>query len=743
MLRSRLKKAWYIWKNEGPDMLFYKVRQKVDLNHIFKKSAYSIWIEANETDVMAVTRLNYEPLFSVVIPVYNVEDSMLRACINSVLGQTYHNFEIILVDDASSQASVREVLGEYEGRSGITVIYRKENGHISRATNDGIRAAKGDFVALCDCDDLYAPNALYEIAKKLNEDSTLDYIYSDEDKISQNGKKRSDPFFKPDWSPQTFMSFMYTCHLSVFRREILEKVGGLRVGFEGSQDYDLVLRVMEKTTHIGHVPQILYHWRMREESTANDMAAKPYALEAAAKAKAEALERRGEKGEITLISSVSQHRVTYIPQGNPLVSVIIPSKDNVEMLSMCLLGIVKNTEYQNYEIIIVDNGSKEENRTEIENIVVNYRTAENREIKYLYQPMQFNFSKMCNIGAAEAKGDFLLFLNDDVEVSATIKQNPYFTTQTGQWLSILLGQAQVSYTGAVSCKLYYPEGLQIQHSGVVNLPIGPAHCLYGGSDCYNYYYGRNLLDYNYCSVTGACLMIAREKFDKAGGFDEELSVAYNDVALCFRLVELGYFNVVRNDVALIHHESVSRGLDRASAVKEERRAREMQLLYQKHPKFQKGYDPCYNPNLVSDKVDFSMDMKNAVAHAKIKRLSKKELSKYRRVEQKEEILVYHVDFVEEKAEHVQINGWIYNRQRKSNNHNKVSILLIHENGEVFMVKTARCLRPDLQEQNPDRKQLALAGYEVIFSKKDIPKGEYKIALELDKLYIVCKEGIKF
>ena len=278
--------------------------------------------------------------------------------------------------------------------------------------------------------------------------------------------------------------FMYTCHLSVFRREILEKVGGLRVGFEGSQDYDLVLRVMEKTTHIGHVPKILYHWRMREESTANDMAAKPYALEAAAKAKAEALERRGEKGEITLIPSVSQHRVTYIPQGNPLVSVIIPSKDNVEMLSMCLLGIVKNTEYQNYEIIIVDNGSKEENRTEIENIVVNYRTAENREIKYLYQPMQFNFSKMCNIGAAEAKGDFLLFLNDDVEVSATIKQNPYFTTQTGQWLSILLGQAQVSYTGAVSCKLYYPEGLQIQHSGVVNLPIGPAHCLYGGSDCY-------------------------------------------------------------------------------------------------------------------------------------------------------------------------------------------------------------------------------------------------------------------
>lgn len=742
MLMNQLKKAYYVWQTEGFDMMVYKVRLKLNIKNLFQENAYKKWIKANETNVMEVTELSYNPLFSVVIPVYNVADRMLRECIDSVLGQTYKNFEIILVDDASTQKSVRKVLEEYEGRPGITIIYRQKNGHISRTTNDGIHAAKGEFVALCDCDDLYAPNALYEIAKKLNEDPTFDYIYSDEDKINESGKERSNPFFKPDWSPETFMSFMYTCHLSVFRRTVLEEVSGLRVGFEGSQDYDLVLRVMEKTNRIGHVPKILYHWRMRTESTANQLAAKPYALEAAEKAKKEALERRGQKGEITLIPSISQYRVTYIPQGNPMVSIIIPSKDNTEMLFRCVDGIVKYTDYKNYEVIVVDNGSKEENKIKIERFVSRYQDSGELKIKYRYQPMDFNFSKMCNIGAAEAKGEFLLFLNDDIEVSESVEQHAYFTSQARQWISILLGQAQISYTGAVSCKLYYPGGIRIQHAGVVNLTIGPAHCLYGGSDIFNYYYGRNLLDYNFCSVTGACLMIDRKKFEEAGRFDEELSVAYNDVSLCFRLVELGYFNVVRNDVALIHHESVSRGLDRASAAKEERRSREMQRLYEKHPKFTKGYDPCYNPNLVSDKVDFTIDMKRVVDHQKVRKLSDEEFAAYRCVDPAKKILVYHVDFVEERGELVQINGWLYNSKKKSNNHNKANILLKKESGEVYLIKTARNFRMDLQEANADQKGLALAGFETIFSTEALPKGTYKVGLELDKLYVMTKNWLE-
>ncbi len=617
MAKSLVEKAFRTWKEEGAAVFYDKTKNKIK-NKIKSLSGqetdiaveiYNAWIAANERDILSVEELAYQPFFSVVIPVYNVEDQMLRACIDSVLGQTYKNFEIILVDDASTQESVRKTLGKYEGRDGITIIYREENGNISRATNDGIKAAKGEFVALCDCDDLYAPNALYEIAKKLNEDSSLDYIYTDEDKISEDGKVRRDPFFKPDWSPETFMSYMYTCHISVFRRTVLEEVSGLRPGFEGSQDYDLVLRVMEKTSHIGHVPKILYHWRMRKESTANAMTAKPYVMNATSKAKEEALERRGQTGRLTLLPEISQYRVTYLPQGNPSVSIIIPSKDNPEVLKMCLSSILQHTDYENYEVVIVDNGSSEENKKKIEDMVQQEEQAGTmKNIIYFYEPMEFNFSRMCNIGAEKASGEFLLFLNDDIEISEAVKQNPNLTEPVEQWLTVLTGQAQVSYTGAVGCKLYYPGGIQFQHAGVLNLPIGPGHCLYGMDDDLNYYYGRNLLDYNFCAVTGACLMVERKKFDEAGGFDEELAVAYNDVALCFRLLELGYHNVLRNDVALVHHESVSRGLDQASEEKEERRKCEMKKLYEKHPKFLGGYDPCYNPNLVPDKGDFSFNM---------------------------------------------------------------------------------------------------------------------------------------
>lgn len=617
MAKSLVEKAFRTWKEEGASVFYDKTKNKI-INKIKSISGqetdiaveiYNAWIAANECDILSVEELTYQPFFSVVIPVYNVEDHMLCECIDSVLGQTYKNFEIILVDDASTQESVRKTLGKYEGRDGITIIYRKENGNISRATNDGIKAAKGEFVALCDCDDLYAPNALYEIAKKLNEDSALDYIYTDEDKISEDGKVRRDPFFKPDWSPETFMSYMYTCHLSVFRRAVLEEVSGFRPGFEGSQDYDLVLRVMEKTPHIGHVPKILYHWRMRKESTANAMTAKPYVMNATSKAKEEALERRGQTGKLTLLPEISQYRVTYIPQGNPSVSIIIPSKDNPEVLKMCLTSILQHTDYENYEVVIVDNGSSEENKKKIEDMVQQEEQAGTmKNIIYFYEPMEFNFSRMCNIGAEKASGEFLLFLNDDIEISEAVKQNPNLTEPVEQWLTVLTGQAQVSYTGAVGCKLYYPGGIQFQHAGVLNLPIGPGHCLYGMDDDLNYYYGRNLLDYNFCAVTGACLMVERKKLDEAGGFDEELAVAYNDVALCFRLLELGYYNVLRNDVALVHHESVSRGLDQASEEKEERRKCEMKKLYEKHPKFLGGYDPCYNPNLVPDKGDFSFNM---------------------------------------------------------------------------------------------------------------------------------------
>lgn len=697
-----VKKALRVLKNEGLDIVLFKIKIRMDIRNIYKN-----WIAGNERNILYTEPLSYNPFFSVVVPVYNVADNMLRECIDSIKSQTYKNFEIVLVDDASTMESVRKVLAEYENEDNITVIYRKENGHISRATNDGINAAKGEFIALCDCDDLYAPNALYEMAKKLNENKDYDFIYSDEDKISEDGKVRRDPFFKPDWSPETFMSYMYTCHLSVYRKSLLEKLGGLRVGFEGSQDYDLVLRVMEVTGNIGHVPKILYHWRMRKESTANALTAKPYVMEATKKAKHEALERRGLSGELKYLPEVGQFRVTYKPQGNPKVSIVILSKDNYDVLKMCITSLFDKTEYKNFEVIVVDNGSNEQNKAKIEALLKEYNC------KYIYRPMTFNFSAMCNIGAGEASGEYVLFMNDDIEVT------------DGSWLEIMTGQAMVPYTGAVGCKLYYPGTNRLQHAGVLNLPIGPGHCLYGSEDHLNYYYGRNILDYNFTAVTGACLMVSMKKFNEIGGFDEELPVAYNDVSLCFSLVEAGYYNVLRNDVSLVHHESISRGRDDALAEKEERRKREMAKLYEKHPMFANGYDPCYNPNLTPDKGDFSFNTRNSQKPATVKEI-RSDLYKLT------DDIVFNIENLAQTEDTVRFSGWAYDSSKKNNNHIKTKILLQDATGKTFEMNTIRLYRFDVATPDGRRRGLGLTGFETYFIQDAVPAGTYKVGIVINK-----------
>lgn len=730
-------KAFDILKNEGLDIVFYKIIKKFD-----RKDIYQMWISRNERNQMKTETLNYNPKFSVVIPVYNVADDMLRACIDSVLKQTYRNFEIVLVDDASTQESVRTVLAEYDksisgGKKAagiedveITVIYRKDNGHISRATNDGIEAAKGEFVALCDCDDLYAPNALYEVAKKLNENPEYDFIYSDEDKVEEDGTGRRDAFFKPDWSPETFMSYMYTCHLAIYRKCLLDELGGLREGFEGSQDYDLVLRLMEKTDKIGHIPKVLYHWRMRKESTANALTAKPYILEATRKAKEEALARRGLTGTLKLIPEIGQYRVVYHPMGEPMISIVIPSKDNVEVLKRCITSIFEMTDYERFEIILVDNGSNEENKEEIEKFLAQIRKhrGEHR-IQYIYEKMEFNFSKMCNMGAAVASGELLLFLNDDIEISRIVEENSNIMAEAKEWLSILAGQAQVPYTGAVGAKLYYPGGFVFQHAGVLNLRIGPGHCLYGLEDNTNYYYGRNLLDYNFSVVTGACLMVAAEKFKEVGGFDEELLVAYNDVDLCFRLVKAGYHNVLRNDVALIHHESVSRGLDEASAAKEARRKREMEKLYEKNPEFINGYDPCYNPNLVPDKGDFTLDVSKAYLVEKPLQICDATLLES---EGKQDDIALKIESVLEDEDSLRINGFAYITAKQNNNHNDVRVVLISKDNKVYVFPVHKQYRKDIVRTNGSRKGLALAGFECVIAKECLVDGTYTIGVLMEK-----------
>lgn len=541
---------------------------------------YYRWLRYQEEHSEPETELTYQPKFSVVIPVYNTVTEQLRECIDSVLAQTYDNFELILIDDHSSWENVVPILKEYECNERVHIIYRTTNGHISVATNDGIALAQGDFIAFMDCDDIIEPNALYEMAKKLNENPKYDFIYSDEDKITEDGKIRHLPFFKPDWSPDLYMCMNYTNHLSVYRTAIAKEIGGLRSAYNGSQDYDFTLRFMEKSTNqnVGHVPKILYHWRERKESAAFAMSAKNYAADAAKYAKEDWIQRNNDNAHLEYIYGKQQYRVIYEVKDNPLVSIIIPSKDNPNILKQCIDSIYELTTYKNFEVIVVDNGSNNVNKE----ILSEYLGSKN--ILYIYEIETFNFSKMCNNGATYAKGEYLLFLNDDVEVICP------------EWIERMLGHAQRPHVGAVGAKLFYPETTKMQHAGIGNIKEGPSHNFCGHDDSQMCYFGLNWIEYNCIAVTGACLIVSANKFWEINGFDEALPVSYNDVCLCFMLHEAGYYNVIRNDVVLYHYESFSRGYDYLDDAKMLRLSMELEKLYLRFPRLTRK-DPYLNENI--------------------------------------------------------------------------------------------------------------------------------------------------
>ena len=554
-----------------------------------KPVPYDELVRQRESEISHTDDLSYRPLVSFIIPVYNIEDRFLRPCLDSCMSQTYENFEVCVSDDNSSLPSVKETLSEYEAKyDNFHVFYRKENGRISENTNSALSIAKGEFIALVDDDDTLEPYSLLEMVRYLNDHPDTDMVYSDEDMLSEDGTLRHDPKFKPDWSPDSFMSIMYTCHLCMIRKSMVDKVGGFDKRFDGAQDYDLVMRISEITDRIGHVPQVLYHWREITGSTALDMGAKEYLKDASVNLKKEALERRGFKGDIVWcpLKEVVQCYPVYATSDDDLVSIIIPSKDNYKVLKRCIDSIHSVAAGVRYEVIVVDNGSDEKNKAKYEKLLSGYGDS------YFHEPEQFNFSRMCNKGASHAKGNIILFLNDDIKVAGD------------NWLGVMAGHAKLPHVGAVGCKLYYPKGHAIQHCGVVNTAVGPGHAFYGIEDTGVVMYGgRNLLPYNFSVVTGAALMMEASKYKEAGGFDESFAVAYNDVALCFSLLELGYYNVLRPDVALTHYESVSRGLDAENSEKTKRRIAEMERLYEIHPSM-KGFDSCYNPNFKNDNADY-------------------------------------------------------------------------------------------------------------------------------------------
>ena len=528
------------------------------------------------------------PVFSIVVPVFNTPQQVFQKMADSVKSQWYPHWELILVDDASTSEKTLECMENLQDERIIKKVLQENQG-IAGATNAGIATATGDYVVFLDHDDELTVDCLYELARCIEQEDP-DYIYSDEDKISEQGIF-VEPHFKPDWSPDTMMSTMYVCHVSCVRRNLLEQLGGLRSQYDGCQDWDTILRLTEKTNRISHVPKVLYHWRQITGSVASSIDAKPAVREASKRVREDALNRRGLSGSVEELENHRGYfRVNYHLQGDPKFSLIIPTRDNVAKLRRCVESITDNTNYKNYELVIIDNGSREMSTRSFFS-----ELREQKSFRVIEHDAPFNFSELNNIGTDHAEGDILLFLNDDTEVI------------TSDWLERMGGYAQLSHVGAVGAKLLYPEKGDIQHAGVLNLQDGPRHAfLHNKRECPGYFM-RNLLEYNWLAVTGACLMIERKKFIGIGGFDEGFPIAYNDVELCFRLYKKGYYNVVCQKVELFHYESASRGIDMHDRAKAQRLSLDKRHLYEVHPAFFQ-HDPFYNLNLHPDGTNFDLPL---------------------------------------------------------------------------------------------------------------------------------------
>lgn len=523
-------------------------------------------------------QLDPKTLISIVMPVYNVDPLWLKSAIASVKRQVYSNWELCVADDASTNPGVRHVLEEESRLDGrIKVIYLPRNQGIVGASTAALSLSEGEYVGLLDHDDELTPTALWEVVRHIHTAPEVDLIYSDECILEADGRK-TEPFFKPDFSPDLLLSMNYIGHFSVFRRSLLDKVGGFRDGFEGSQDYDLVLRVSEQAKHITHIPDILYLWRRIPGSTSGDALAKPYAYESAASALKEAITRRSWPGTVQTIAPGRYH-VHYALQERPLVSIIIPTRDKEALLRRCIESIRRKSTYPNYEILIVDNQSHDPASLAYLNDLAGERAC--RVLKY---DAPFNWSGVNNFAAREANGDYLLFLNNDMEVL------------TPGWMEEMLGHAQRPEVGAVGAKLLLPDDT-IQHAGVIVGQGGIAgHAFYGCPAHRASYMDYTEVTRNVSAVTGACLLTRRAVFDAMNGFSESLPVGYNDVDYCLKAVDAGYFVVWTPHSILYHYESASRG-----KLQPEKDAQEFLRHW---IDFIKKGDPFFNKNLDLDCVQY-------------------------------------------------------------------------------------------------------------------------------------------
>jgi glycosyltransferase involved in cell wall biosynthesis len=551
---------------------------------------YTRWIEENETldesDRLAIrahiAALARRPLISIVVPVYNTDVRHLRAMIGSVLQQIYPYWELCLADDASTKSDVKEILSEFaQLDSRIKVVIREINGNISLATNSALDVATGEFIALLDHDDLLAETALYEVAVEVDAHADADVVYSDSDSIDDSGR-RFGPYFKTDWNPDLALGHNMVSHLGVYRRSLVEKIGRLRAGFEGSQDYDLMLRAADASTPrcIRHIPAVLYHWRRNATSPSFSDASSERCVVAARRAVREHLARNGAHARIDVPPRTPFWlRVVYaLPPERPLVSIIVPTQDRADLLARCVDGVLTRTDYEPLELLIVDNDSKES-----ETALLFARLAEDPRVRIIQYPGNFNYSAMNNRAVQEARGEVIVLMNNDVDVISSL------------WLEEMVSHALRPEIGAVGAKLLLPDG-RVQHAGVVlGVGHGAGHFFHLASREEVGPLGLLVLTRRVSAVTGACMAIRRSVYVETGGLDENFPVAFNDVDFCLRLGERGYAVVWTPFAELYHLESATRGKDHEDAKRLERLERDAKLLQQRWAEALDS-DPFYNAN---------------------------------------------------------------------------------------------------------------------------------------------------
>lgn len=574
--------------------IFVKIWNKITRKQTIgnPKRDYEIWMELNEPtkeelEKQRKNKFKIEPKISLVVPMYNTPLNYFEELVDCLVNQTYSNWELCLADGSPEENSDLEKILKKDKK--IKYKFLNENKGISGNTNEALKLATGNFIGLLDHDDLLPEFCLYEIVKCINENPNVEFIYTDEDKIEEEIRK--DPYFKPDFSIDTLRSNNYITHLSVFKKELMDKLGGFRDEYNGAQDFDIIIRAVEQTKNIVHIPKVLYHWRVHPESTAMVSEAKPYAYEAGIKVIQDHLKRQKLKAKVTHGGDIKGiYEVEYEIENNPKVSILIPNKDGIKLLRDCVNSILKLTTYDNYEILIIENNSEESKTFDY------YETIQKIDkVKVIKYPEKgFNYSKIINFGVKNSTADYVVQLNSDTEII------------TPNWLEKFIGFAQREDVGAVGARLYY-EDKSIQHAGIVVGICGlAANMLTGLPYGVHAYFGKDCLIQNMSAVTGACLFSKRSIYEEVGYMDEEkFKVAFNDVDFCLKIIEKGYKIIYNPYIELMHYESKTRGYE-DTPKKKERFERESNNFREKWKGVIEKGDKYYNINLSLNNAQYEI-----------------------------------------------------------------------------------------------------------------------------------------